>query len=141
MSNETNSLSRMVALRGKVWLLVSSACLVPALLSVCQVFLQAKLDGRAARWQDLTFQASEWLFLGTLTPIAYQLNKHFPVRREHWVRTLALHAMGALLLCVGWASLGVLLGAILHRYPAEGPLNQALISWTLITLPYLSRAE
>jgi signal transduction histidine kinase len=118
------------------WLLIAAACLVPAALDVLQTSMQARLDGRSARWQDLVFQGGEWLFLGALTPIAYVLAKRFPFRRERWRRTLAAHAVGALVLCLGWASLGLLLGLVLRRYPAEGPLPRAYLSWILTTVPW-----
>lgn len=98
--------------------------------------MQARLEGRAARWQDLVFQGGEWLFLGGLTPIAYVLARRFPLRRERWRRTLAAHLGGAFALCLGWASLGVLLGLLLERYPAEGPLPRAYLSWVLTSIPW-----
>jgi two-component system LytT family sensor kinase len=115
----------------RIWLLIAGACVVPALLDAMQAFMQAKLDGHAARWQDVVFQGSEWLFLGALTPITYLLAKRFPLRRAQWKRALAAHVIGALTLCVGWASLGVLLGHLLHRYP-----DHAYASWVLTTIPW-----
>lgn len=119
-----------------IWLLIAAACMVPATLSALQEYGQARLAGRTARWQDLVFQSSEWLFLGALTPITYYLGRRFPLRRGQWMRTLAVHLIGALALCVGWASLGVLLGLALGRYPAGGPLSRAYLSWVLITIPW-----
>ena len=120
----------------RVWLLIPAACVVPAMLDVLQAYMQAKLDGRSARWQDLVFQGSEWLFLGTLTPITYYLARRFPLRRERWKRSLAAHVLGALVLCIGWASLGVLLGLVLHRYPAQGRLPHDYVSWILTSVPW-----
>ena len=84
----------------RIWLLIAAACIVPAVLDAVQTYFQARLDGRPARWQDLVFQGSEWLFLGALTPLTYYLGRRFPLRREHWPRTLAVHLAGALGLCV-----------------------------------------
>ncbi len=120
----------------RLWLLIHAACVVPAMLDVLQAYMQAKLDGRSARWQDLVFQGSEWLFLGTLTPITYYLARRFPLRRERWKRSLAAHVLGALVLCIGWASLGVLLGLVLHRYPAQGRLPHDYVSWILTSVPW-----
>jgi hypothetical protein len=72
---------------GRIWLLISAACLVPAVLGVLQTYLQAMLEGQAARWQDLVFEGGEWLFLGALLPITYHLGKRFPIRRTRWART------------------------------------------------------
>ena len=120
----------------RVLLLISVACVVPAVLSVFQQYLQAKLGGHLPRWQDLVFAGGDWLFLGALTPIAYYLAERFPLDRPRWGRMLAAHVAGALLLCVGWSSLGFLLGSLLHTYPALGPLAHAFVSWMLFTAPF-----
>lgn len=114
-----------------IWLLISAACLVPAVLDALQTYFQARLNGESARWQDLVFQGAEWLFLGALLPITYHLGKRFPLRREQWKRTLVAHIAGALALCIGWATLGVLLGGLLARYPAGN-----YVSWILTTIPW-----
>jgi two-component system LytT family sensor kinase len=120
----------------RLWLLIPVACVVPAVLDALQAYLQARLDGRPPRWQDILFQGTEWLFLGALTPITYYLGKRFPLRRERWAGTLAIHLLGALGLCFGWASLGVLLGLALNRYPAQGNLPHDYASWFLTTIPW-----
>jgi|SRR5579863_246439 len=120
----------------RILLLISAGCAVPAVLSVLQEYLQAKLGGRAVRWQDLVFQGGDWLVLGALTPIPYYLGTRFPLRRERWKHTLGAHVAGAFGLCIGWASFGVLLGSLLHRYPAVGSLAHAYLSWMLITIPF-----
>lgn len=119
----------------RIWLLISAACIVPAVLDGLQTYMKAKLGGRAS-WQDVVFQGSEWLFLGALTPITYYLGKRFPLQRTRWKRALGVHIAGALGLCVGWASLGVLLGMLLHRYPGEGNLLEGYVSWLLTSLPW-----
>ena len=116
---------------GRIWLLIAAACVIPAVLDAIQSYMQARLEGRPPRWQDMTFQGMEWLFLGALTPITYYLARRFPLRRGRMGSALAAHTVGALVLCVGWASLGVLLGHILNRYPAE-----AYASWLLTTVPW-----
>jgi two-component system LytT family sensor kinase len=119
-----------------IWLLISAACLIPALLSVLQPYVLASIDGRSANWQDMVFQGSEWLFLGALTPITYYFARRFPLEQLKWRSTLGAHLVGALGLCIGWASLGMLLGLALHRYPAEGPPLRAYFSWILVTIPW-----
>jgi two-component system LytT family sensor kinase len=120
----------------RIWLLIAAACVVPAVLDAAQTYMQARLHGHPARWQDLVFQGGEWLFLGVLTPLIYYLGRRFPLRRDDWPRTLAVHLAGALALCVGWASLGVLLATVLDRYPAEGEFPRNYISWMLTTVPW-----
>jgi signal transduction histidine kinase len=116
---------------GRIWLLIPLACLVPATLDALQTVLQARLAGEPVRWGDVVFQGMEWLFLGALTPITYLVARRFPFRRGGWIRSLAVHVGGALALCVGWATLGVLLGELLGRFPAGNYL-----SWLLTSVPW-----
>jgi signal transduction histidine kinase len=129
-----------VPVRGSrpTWLLISAACVVPALLDALQTYAKSRLDGRPGiAWGDVVFQGAEWLFLGALTPITYVLARRFPLRREGLGRALAVHAAGALLLCVGWASLGILLGLAIRHYPADpDDLSGAYLSWVLTSVPW-----
>jgi two-component system, LytTR family, sensor kinase len=121
---------------GRLWLLIPLACVVPAVLDVVQSYFQARLAGDDPRWQDLVFQGTEWLFLGALTPITYYLGRRFPLQRGNWKRALAVHSLGAAGLCIGWASLGLLLGYLLRRYPAQGHIPTAYLSWILTSVPW-----
>jgi signal transduction histidine kinase len=121
----------------RIWLLISAACVVPAVLDALQTYMKGRLDGEPGiPWNDVVFQGMEWLFLGALTPITWVLARRFPLRRETLGRTLAVHAAGALALCVGWATLGVLLGMVLHRYPAQDDLSRGYFDWVLTTIPW-----
>jgi signal transduction histidine kinase len=120
----------------RVWLLIAAASIVPAILDGGQIYMQGWLMGEPVRWEDVVFQGSEWLFLGALTPITYYLGQRFPLRRRVWPRALGVHVAGALLLCVGWAALGILLGAVLQRFPATGDLPRDFVSWVLRSLPW-----
>jgi two-component system LytT family sensor kinase len=115
----------------RVWILIAVACTVPAALDTVQTYAQARLAGSEPRWQDLVFQGTEWLFLGALTPITYVLGRRFPITRDRWPSAVAVHFAGAALLCLGWASLGVLLGNLLGRFPADN-----YISWLLTSVPW-----
>lgn len=112
-------------------MLISAACVVPAALDALQAYLQGLLRGRTMQWGDVIFQGSEWLFLGALLPIVSLLARRFPLRSDTWRRTLLVHLTGALVLCVGWATLGVALGTALDRYP-----QHAWASWILTTIPW-----
>lgn len=98
--------------------------------------MTSRQGGRGPDWGDVIFAGSEWLFLGALTPITYVLARRYPLRREAMGRTIAAHAMGALVLCFGWATLGVLLGLLLRRYPAQGNLGRDYVNWFLTSLPW-----
>jgi signal transduction histidine kinase len=133
MAIDSESAIRAAARPGgpRVWLLIAVACTVPAALDAVQTFVQARLNGEAARWQDLVFQGAEWLFLGALTPITYYLARRVPLTPERRTRAIFIHIAGALALCLGWATLGVILGTILGRYPAG-----SYVSWILTSVPW-----
>lgn len=110
---------------------------MPAVLDALQTYVKARLGTSGqVPWGDVIFAGSEWLFLGALTPIAYYLDRRFPFQRAQWKRTFAAHIVGALGLCIGWASLGVLLGLLLHRYPAQDNLQRDYLNWLLTSLPW-----
>ena len=119
------------------WLLIALACLVPAILDGLKAYLQSRLLGNGVTdWGDVVFSGTEWIFLGALTPITYFLASRFPLNRNKIGRVVLVHIAGALALCVGWATLGVLLGMILHRYPAQDNLLHGYINWLLTSLPW-----
>jgi two-component system, LytTR family, sensor kinase len=120
----------------RIWLLIAAASIVPAILDAGQTYLQGRLAGEPASADDIIFQGSEWLFLGALTPITYYLGQRFPLRRGAWRKAMAVHVAGALTLCLGWASLGILLGVVLQRFPAQGDLPRDLLSWVLRSVPW-----
>jgi len=120
-----------------LWLLIALGCLVPAALDALKPYLQERLLGSGVvDWGDVVFSGAEWLFLGVLTPITYFTAKRFPLRRDAIGRNILIHTLGALMLCFGWATLGVLLGLILHRYPAQDNLLHGYVSWLLTSLPW-----
>lgn len=127
--------SRSLADR-RIWAIIAIACVIPAILGVLQQYLQGKVGGRASDWQDAVFQGAEWLILGGLTPIAYLLGQRFPINRSSWKRDVAIHAGGSLLLCFGWATLGIVVAASLHVYPVYASIRTSYLSWLLVSLPY-----
>jgi len=118
------------------WLLIGAACLVPAVLDAFKSYMTSRFGGHPADWGDVIFAGSEWLFLGALTPITYVLARRYPLKRDAIGRTLAAHFTGAFALCIGWASLGLALGLLLDRYPAQGHLARDYLGWTLTSLPW-----
>ncbi|MBV9880288.1 MAG: histidine kinase [Gemmatirosa sp.] len=122
----------MSTTRRPYWLLIAAACVVPAVLDGLQQYAKERFDGQpGVEWGSVVFAGTEWLFLGALTPITYVLARRFPLRRDRVGVTVAAHVSGALALCIGWATLGVLLGTALHRYPAG---NYG--SWVLTSVPW-----
>jgi LytS/YehU family sensor histidine kinase len=84
----------------------------------------------------VVFAGSVCLFLGALTPIAYVLARRFPLKQENRIRNLGIHFLGSLLLCFGWATLGIILGIVMSRYPAQKDLGRSYVSWLLTSLPW-----
>ena len=134
-SDMANPEKATLPVRRRIGLLITSACLVPAVLGGLQQYMQGRISGDESQWQQILFQAAEWLFLGALTPIVYLLGKRFPISPK-WKLPVLVHAGGAMLLCFGWASLGILLGTVLNIFPAGGPLHESFPRWFLISLPY-----
>ena len=118
------------------WLLIALACLVPAVLDAFKSYVTSLLGGGGVDWGGVVFAGSEWLFLGALTPITYVLSRRFPLRRETIIRSIAAHTIGAIALCIGWATLGLLLGLFLNRFPAQGNLLPDYVNWLLTSLPW-----
>lgn len=121
----------------RFWLLIAAASLVPALLNAFTSYLNSRF-GRQGKpdWRAVAFAGTIWLVFGALTPMIYVLSRRFPLRREAIGRTVAAHLTGTLVLCIGWASLGVLLALLLNRRPAQEPLLRYYVSWILINLPW-----
>ena len=110
---------------------------MPAILDALKSYLNARYVGNGVvDWSDVIFAGVEWLFLGALTPIAFVLAQRFPLSRERLARNLSIHFLGSLLLCFGWATLGLLLGVVLDRYPAQENLFRGYVSWLLTSLPW-----
>lgn len=118
------------------WLLISLLCLVPAVLDALKSYLTSLLGGGGVDWGGVVFAGSEWLFLGALTPITYVLSRRFPLRRDKILQAIIAHTTGAIALCIGWATLGLLLGLVLNRFPAQGNLLPDYINWLLTSLPW-----
>ena len=119
------------------WILIAGAGLVPATLSALDVYLQSRLaHQREVPWPNIVFSSSEWLFLAALTPIVILLAKRVPLRRDRLGRVVLTHAVGALLLCVGWATLGIILGRLLHNFPWQGHFGRDYLSWIMTSVPW-----
>ena len=113
------------------WLLMSAACLVPAVLDVLQSYIQGRINPQdASPWRWMLWSGVEWLILGALIPITFFLGRRYPLRQPHLGKHIAIHVAGAMILCVGWSGTGLLVGALLHTVPAS------VSSWMLRTIPW-----
>ncbi len=118
------------------WLLIAGASVIPATLSAFTSYLNSRFSRGSVDWGAVIFAGAMWLFFGALTPIIYILAQRYPLTHEAIVRTISAHLTGALVLCVGWASLGVTLALLLNRRPPQEPLPRYYISWILTNLPW-----
>jgi signal transduction histidine kinase len=117
------------------WLFMAAACLVPAALDVGQTVVQGTLgSGEGADWRLLAWQGGEWLILGALLPLTWYLGRRFPLRHPHVARHVGVHVLGALLLCIGWAGVGVALRLAL--WGDQRSLVEHVASWMLTSLPW-----
>ena len=121
---------------GRLWLVIAAACVVPAVLDGALTYVQAKLAGRTAAWQEIFWQGNEWLILGALTPLVYWLARRYPLRPPIVARNLMAHIGGALLLCIGWATAGASLRWVLGIGPTQITKTQQLTGWLLTTIPW-----
>ncbi|MDF2772323.1 MAG: histidine kinase internal region [Geminicoccaceae bacterium] len=121
---------------GRLWLVIAVACVVPAVLDGSLTYVQARLDGRTARWEEIFWQANEWLILGALTPLVYWLARLYPIRPPFRARNILAHFGGALALCVGWAGLGAVTRWVLGIGPTDVSKLGYLTGWLLTTIPW-----
>src|SRR5215469_9004459 len=110
------------------WVVIFGAWLVPALLAAFNSLVQDGLEGRPTDWHWVTFNFFDWLVYALLTPLVFRMSRRFPLERPRLARNIAVHVVGALLMCSAWASLGTVLRlAIFH--PAAAALPQGLLFW------------
>ena len=121
---------------GRLWLVIAAACIVPAVLDGALTYVQGVLAGRVPGWQEIFWQANEWLILGALTPLVYWLARRYPLRPPIIGRNLLAHIGGALLLCIGWATTGASLRWVLGIGPTQITKTQQLTNWLLTTIPW-----
>jgi signal transduction histidine kinase len=131
---------------------VSAVWLAPTIFSIVNLIGQRRLAGEApASWRDIIWSGGDWLVYAILTPPIFWVSRRWPIARPDIVRRALLHVLFALLFCVGWATSGKLLEAILSFLfdPKFSPIVQAIkgtgtwrnagidwLSWVLTTLPF-----
>lgn len=114
-----------------VWALVSLAWVVPGALAAFELYARAHLEHwQGVTWRDFVFDGVDWGLYGILTPAVFYLGRRFPVARGRLGTSLPIHLLGALLLCVAWASLGTVVRHLLQAG------SEPLLGWILTTLPF-----
>lgn len=119
-----------------VWVLIFAAWLVPAVLAAFNSAIQNRLEGRAPDWHWVLFSSLDWLAYALLTPVVFRAARRFPLERPHPARNIGIHVIGALLMCVAWASLGTLLRFAIFRPGATQDELRWFVGWIFTTLPF-----
>lgn len=119
-----------------VWLFVSVAWIGPAILAAFQAYVQGKLGNwNPATWRSLLWEGGDWLLYAILTPAVFWMARRFPLERGTFAWRIPLHTVAAVMLCLLWASGGVVLRWSLREQP-NPPSLDGLFSWFLISLPF-----
>lgn len=121
--------------RRRIWTIVILGCVGVGLIDGGQIGMQNYIRSHKVEWPPIIFQTSEWIIFGLLTAIPFALSDRFPLQRGKLRGSIAVHALGAIVLCLIWASLGV----ALRQWLGIGwgiPIRQELHDWILISLPW-----
>jgi two-component system LytT family response regulator len=117
--------------------LISAAWVVPALLAALAAYLQARMGWRErVDLKALLWEGGDWLLYGALTPLVFLLARRLPLRRGQLARNIPIHFVGALLLCLLWAGLGLIYRHLLGLEPMGPTPLRSIEGWALITLPF-----
>lgn len=118
------------------WLLISAACLVPALLNAFAAYLNSRFGRGAVDWGAVVFAGVLWLVFGSLVPIIFILARRYPLKRDSIRAAIAAHLGGALLVCVAWTTAGISVALLLNRRPPQESVPFYFLSWILTNLPW-----
>jgi hypothetical protein len=116
-----------------VWALVSAAWFGPAILAGFEAYVQGRLGNRDSSWKSVAWEGGDWLICALLTPAVFWMARRFPLIRGAIARRLPIHLGAAVLLCVAWSGLGVLLSLAMFQ---STPYGGGAFSWFLTTLPF-----
>ncbi len=119
--------------------LIVAIWLIPAVLSGFDTYMQNRLSGHPPPWRSVLFNSVDWLLYAALTPIVFRASRRFPLRRDRPGRAVAVHIVGALLLCVAWAGMGSLLRLVIFPIPngfTAVRFFRGFLSWIFTTLPF-----
>lgn len=90
----------------RAWLLLVAVLLLLSVLTMPQLALQYGMRGVALPWHEVVLSGlATWLPFGALAPLIVALARRFPLEPGNWRRSAAWHTVGALAVCVGYATL------------------------------------
>jgi two-component system, LytTR family, sensor kinase len=115
------------------WLIVATASILFAVLGSFTTYVNARVVGRP-NWREALFVASLWLVFAPLTWIPYKLERSFPLRLDHAVRTILIHGSGALIMSASWTLIGIVVARVLTIRPPF-PFVPYFVSSLLTNMP------
>ncbi|HWA15305.1 MAG TPA: histidine kinase, partial [Gemmatimonadales bacterium] len=119
-----------------IWILVSLAWIVPAVLAAVQRYMQGALGNwDPVGWRQLIWEAADWLVYGLLTPLVFWCAARWRLTRGTLGSRIPLHLLLSILLCGAWAGMGELLRWLVIENQ-KFPTGQTMISWFFISLPF-----
>lgn len=119
-----------------IWILVSLAWIIPALLAALQRYMQGALGNwDPAGWRQLIWEAADWLVYGLLTPVVFWCAARWRLTRQTLATRVPLHLLLAVLLCGAWAGMGETLRWLVIA-KQQAPTTQSMIGWFFISLPF-----
>ena len=117
-----------------IWLLVSAAWFVPAILAVSRNYLQAVIEGHERpTLRAMFWEGGDWALLALFTPAVFWFARRHRLERGTLARRIPLHIVAALMLCFVWATGGILLSLAVH---GTAPYGSSPLYWLFTTLPF-----
>lgn len=117
-----------------VWLFVSAAWVVPAILAALKGYAQSLLEsGRPPELRAVVWEGGDWLLYALFTPAIFWLARRYPLSRATLARHIPIHLAAAIVFCAGWAMGGTLLSLALFD---STPYGGGAFNWFLTSLPF-----
>jgi two-component system LytT family sensor kinase len=123
-------------LRSRVWVFVSLAWVIPALLGALNSIAQSRIWGGPLDYRAVVFTGLDWLLYGAITPFVFWLSARLPLTRARFRARLSLHLLFAIACCAAWAGGGTLLKMLLQPHTFDGGIVRFSVSWFFVTLPF-----
>ncbi len=111
---------------------------VVGLLSLSQMWLQARSDGPPLEWRRVARLLEDVWAWAAYTPVILWLAERLPVDGGNWVRRVPLHGALALAFAAVDALLGTVLAPVLGPFPVHGFTSAFARAATLSVLSYFA---
>ena len=126
--------SHTEAIERRGWLLLGAILIVLSLVTMPQLALQYRMRGVDLPLAEVVFSGfATWLPFLLLAPAIFTMARSFPLEPGSWRRSLGVHLLGSLGVCVAYAGLRWAASHIPVVDPAPLPF-----SWLLVSQFYLS---